>query len=103
MDRYKNLGIVKDTKGIRTYVSTFMPEIPVTPNDVYVISDSDTRLESLAFEYYNDTTLWPIISRANLISNGSTIVPPGIQLRIPSITIVDKILMDISQFNKSKF
>jgi hypothetical protein len=49
----------------------------------------------LAFEYYNDVTLWWIIAEANGIGKGSLAIPTGKQLRIPMNT--GEIINDFNQ------
>ena len=41
------------------------------------------RLDTLAFKYYQDSSLWWIIARANNIGKGDLTVPIGKQIRIP--------------------
>ena len=40
------------------------------------------RIDSLAYKFYGDVTLWWIIAKANGIK-GKTALEPGIPLRIP--------------------
>ena len=70
----------------RYYKNIEYPEIPVAPNDVYIISKSTDRVDLLAFDYYNDEKLWWIISKANpgKIKRDSFFIDPGLQIRIPS-------------------
>ena len=70
----------------RYYKNKEFPEIPVAPNDIYIISKSTDRVDLLAFDYYNDEKLWWIISKANpgKIKRDSFFIDPGLQIRIPS-------------------
>ena len=70
----------------RYYKNIEYPEIPVAPNDIYIISKSTDRVDLLAFDYYNDEKLWWIISKANpgKIKRDSFFIDPGLQIRIPS-------------------
>jgi hypothetical protein len=68
---------------------------------VYVITTVGDRLDSLAYSYYNDATLWWIISAANNnITKGALYPEPGTQLRIP--TNVNEVLNLFEQFNKAR-
>jgi hypothetical protein len=40
-------------------------------------------LDTLAQQFYQDTTLWWVIANANNIGKGSFDVPAGMQIRIP--------------------
>ena len=61
------------------------PSIPVSANDIYIVSKATDRLDLLAFDYYNDVNAWWIISKANpdKIRRDSLFLDPGFQIRIP--------------------
>ena len=82
-DRYDNIEVQKDKKGRRFRKTTLLPIIEPNVDDIYIIGQVGDRLDNLAFKYYQDSSLWWIIARANNIGNGSLTVPIGIQLRIP--------------------
>lgn len=87
MNRYRNIEILTDSPikpGKRFYSTVRYPEIPLSVSDIYVITQQGDRFDLLANQYYNNKSLWWIISIANnnLIQN-SLIPPVGIQLRIP--------------------
>tara|TARA_Y100000385_G_C12896346_1_gene552246 strand:- start:31 stop:354 length:324 start_codon:yes stop_codon:yes gene_type:complete len=91
MKRYANTKIEKNTDpdlrtlGLNYYAQVSYPEIPLNENDIYVLTDEGDRLDLLANQFYNDITLWWVISIANpdVIDFGSTSITPGTQLRIP--------------------
>ena len=86
-NRLRYIEIKRDqTTNNRYYKNIEYPEIPVAPNDVYIISKSTDRVDLLAFYYYNDEKLWWIISKANpgKIKRDSFFIDPGLQIRIPS-------------------
>ena len=86
-NRLRYIEIKRDqTTNNRYYKNIEYPEIPVAPNDVYIISKSTDRVDLLAFDYYNDEKLWWIISKANpgKIKRDSFFIDPGLQIRIPS-------------------
>jgi hypothetical protein len=62
------------------------PDIPVSSNDIYVITDFLDRLDLIANDYYNDPTLYWIllVANADFMPSDSLFIPEGTQLRIPS-------------------
>lgn len=101
-NRYNKATILKTYNDSRPYYkSKFYPNIPLSENDVYVITNIGDRLDSLAYSYYNDATLWWIISVANNnITKGSLYPTPGTQLRIP--TAINPILQQYENFNNAR-
>ena len=81
MDRYK--ATKRHTDKV-AYKTTMLPIISEQETDLYIISRDGDRLELLANEFYYDPGLWWIIAEANNIGKGTTVVEPGIQLRIPN-------------------
>jgi hypothetical protein len=93
MNRYRDIPkIIVDKKPI--YRTTKYPEIPLSDNDIYVYTTQGDRFDVLANQYYNDQSLWWIISIANTavagtslpsdLSQDSLVIPEGIQIRIPA-------------------
>ena len=62
------------------------PEIPLSINDIYVITTSGDRLDLLANQFYQDVRLWWIIANANrdIIRRDSISLKPGLEIRIPA-------------------
>lgn len=61
------------------------PDIPATADDLYVRTSYTDRYDTLAQEYYNDSSLWWVIATANPSSRQDSLnVTPGVQLRIPA-------------------
>lgn len=85
-NRYNKTPIRVDEKKNRYYTNTLYPEIPPSINDIYVLTQAGDRLDTLAYNFYQDTSLWWVISRANpdKIKRDGLLVKPGIQIRIPS-------------------
>lgn len=82
--------------GKRVYRTTRYPKIPASLNDVYIIANETDYLDSLAYKFYKDPTLWWVIAQANKI--GATLkAPTGKQLRIP--TNIDFILSNFKREN----
>jgi len=101
MNRYNNSTIDQTQQGKPYFKQRFYPNIPLSENDVYVITTVGDRLDSLAYSYYNDATLWWIISAANNnITKGALYPIPGTQLRIQ--TDLNMVLNLFNQFNKAR-
>jgi nucleoid-associated protein YgaU len=85
MNRYQDIIITKDSEGTRYYRNSKYPRVPLSINDVYVITTEGDRLDILAQQYYGDSSLWWIISIANeTLKQDSLHITPGTQIRIPS-------------------
>jgi hypothetical protein len=85
MNRYQYIRIEKnpETK-VRYYRDSKYPTIPLSENDIYVITVDGDRYDLLASQYYGDESLWWIISIANsLLPQNSIFIPVGTQIRIP--------------------
>ena len=93
MNRYQNIPKTK-IDGNLVYQTSRYPEIPLSPNDIYVYTTQGDRFDVLAQQYYGDQSLWWIISIANTAVAGtslpadlpqdSLIIPEGNQIRIPA-------------------
>ena len=81
MNRYSDTEKVRKN-GQVYYRSTYFGNIPISNDDIYVITQYGDRLDLLAFQYYGDATLWWYLARANNLFNLN--IPENIQLRIPS-------------------
>jgi nucleoid-associated protein YgaU len=84
MKRYDNISIDTRWDGKRVYKSVDYPIISPSPSDVIVISNEGDFLDTLAYKYYGDPTLYWIIARANNIGKGRMSVQEGLTLRIPA-------------------
>tara|TARA_R110000782_G_scaffold99280_2_gene184975 strand:+ start:491 stop:790 length:300 start_codon:yes stop_codon:yes gene_type:complete len=85
MGRYTDQPIITGSMGNQMYTTTKYQKIPLSFEDLYVYSTQGDRYDMLALQYYNDTTLWWVISMANDLLDQSSYYPPdGIQLRIPA-------------------
>jgi hypothetical protein len=93
MNRYQNIPKTK-IDGNTVYVTSRYPEVPITSNDIYVYSSQGDRFDTLAQQYYGDSSLWWVISIANTgntssnnltsLPQNSLVIPEGVQIRIPS-------------------
>jgi hypothetical protein len=83
--RYQKIPVIKlSVTGSQYYETNTYPEITPTNNDYYVITTAGDRLDLLAFDFYQDSSLWWVIASANALPGDSIFVPVGIQLRIPT-------------------
>jgi hypothetical protein len=99
MARYNRIPIVKDDTGTRLYKTVKYPIIPRRANDIYVITTEGDRYDILATDYYQDSTLWWVISSANAEYPQNSLYPPvGVQLRIPSN--LEAIIQSYNALNK---
>mgnify|MGYP003631959983 FL=1 len=99
MNRYSNVKEIRNTNefvgtiGTRYYTNNTYPPVQPNENDIWVETEFGDRLDSLAFQFYNDVTLYWVISIANpnKINMGSLFLTPGAQIRIPTniVQIVD--------------
>lgn len=84
MRRYQDIPQERTTKGKRYYTNVFYPEIPLSENDIWVVTSQGDRLDLLADQYYGDSTLYWILGAANEnLPQNSVFLPEGTQIRIP--------------------
>mgnify|MGYP003122921471 FL=1 len=85
MRRYSRIPTTTDLKGNRMYKTVRYPEIPRTFNDIYIYTTIGDRFDTLAQQFYQNSSLWWIISIANGTLNQNSLTPSvGSQIRIPS-------------------
>jgi nucleoid-associated protein YgaU len=85
MARYTNIQKTIAPDGEQIYKTVRYPEVPRSFSDTYVYTTIGDRFDTLALQYYGDSSLWWVISNANGKLNQSSLTPPvGTQLRIPS-------------------
>ena len=91
MKRYSTTRRKIDKSGIRVYSTTYYPEISIGNSDTFIYSKEGDRLDTLAYRYYGDNTLWWIIAKANGI-RGKIGLEVATPLRIPAniTTIIEK-------------
>lgn len=81
--RYTNNSIKKTVDGRTVFQSKIYPNIPHSDEDIFVATETGDRFDTLAYQFYNDSTLWWIIACANNIHNASIGFTEGTLLRIP--------------------
>ena len=104
MARYNNNSIISTIptvqypKVTRYRSSTRYPDIPLTESDIFIYTIRGDRLDNLSFQFYQDPTLWWVISIANPdLPNDSLYPTLGYQLRIPGN--INQILRDFEKIN----
>ena len=98
--RYSNTPVTLDRNGKRFYTNPIYPEIPVNENDIYVITTGTDRYDTLALQFYQDSSLWWVIASANNSKTDSLAVQQGVQLRIPANP--GNILSLYEEFNENR-
>jgi nucleoid-associated protein YgaU len=98
--RYEENKTKLNEKKQTVYKTILYPAIDPSPNDIYVITTQDDRLDIIAHKYYKDVRYWWIIAQANNLGKGSLYIPPGSRLRIPKD--VNKILKDFEKINSNR-
>ena len=100
-NKYTKYSNVKADREVgRFYKPLKYPEIPLSRNDMYVITLEGDRLDLMADQFYKDSRLWWIIAQANpeKIRRNSYSVKPGIEIRIPRE--ISLILNNFKSINK---
>jgi hypothetical protein len=84
MNRYQVTKNYNDKTGKRYNGCLKYPEIPLSFTDIYVYASQGDRFDILAQQYYQDSSLWWIISLSNSdLPQDSYYIPEGKQIRIP--------------------
>lgn len=84
VSRYRNVETKKTVDGRTVYRTSFLPNIPLSDDDIYVATETGDRLDTLAFQFYGNSSLWWIIASANNIHNAVFGFEDGTVLRIPA-------------------
>jgi len=99
--RYQTIQTTKlNVTGSQYYTTNIYPEIAPTNNDYYVITTVEDRLDLLAFDFYQDSSLWWVIASANALPGDSIYPPIGVQLRIP--TDIQSVLNTYNRVNNGR-
>jgi phage tail protein X len=81
--RYENNEKKKTFDGKEVLRTKIYPNIPLRDDDVYVMTETGDRLDTLAWQYYENPSLWWIIASANNIHDAPLGLKDGTILRIP--------------------
>jgi hypothetical protein len=102
MSRYSAVKIITTQDNPkRRYVNCLYPEIKPDFQDIYVYTTVGDRYDLLALQYYGDSSIWWIISRANPNTPFDSLYPNvGEQIRIPSPSRISTILSQFDNLNQ---
>mgnify|MGYP000873496441 FL=1 len=81
--RYENNETKKLNDGRVVYKSKLYPKIPKSDQDIYIVTQTGDRLDTLANQFYENASLWWIIASANNVHDAPFALPDGTELRIP--------------------
>ncbi len=81
--RYRNDIVKKTYEGKEIFLPKILSDIPKDITDIYVSTETGDRLDTLAFDFYRDASLWWIIASANKIHDAPIAFADGTILRIP--------------------
>lgn len=81
--RYDRNSIRTLKDGRRVYQSKIYKNIPKSDKDIYIVTQTGDRLDTIAYDMYGDSSLWWIIATANNIHDATFAVPDGTTLRVP--------------------
>jgi hypothetical protein len=82
--RYDNNLTKKTIDGREVYLPKIYPTIPDSPSDLFIATETGDRLDTLAYQFYKNTSLWWIIAAANHIHTAPIGFQDGTILRIPT-------------------
>jgi len=98
MTRYEvNKNIKSRYDGKRFFGTRTYPTINPDDTDIIYITNETDCLDSLAYKFYKDVTLWWIIALMNKLGSGKMSVDGGLQLRIP--TRIEQIIAGYNKLN----
>ena len=99
MNRYQNTRVIRNSQNVSYYRTVQYPEVPLSVNDIYVISADGDRFDLLANQYYGDPSLWWVVSIANEDLPQNSLYPPlETQIRIPAN--YSNVLLNYSVLNR---
>ena len=81
MSRYDKTYTKRNEEGNIVRSTIVYKDIPITNDDMYVLTQHGDRLDLLAHQFYGDANLWWYIAKANNLKTNT--VDIGTTLRIP--------------------
>ena len=81
--RYQNNETKKLNDGREVFKSKIYPKIPKSDSDIYIVTQGGDRLDSIAYQFYENSSLWWIIASANNIHDAPFALAEGTELRVP--------------------
>ena len=92
--RYQDSKTIKDKNGKRKLSTIILPVVPPSELDTFIITNGLERLDKLAFDFYDDASLWWIIAEANQLGKGTLMIPADTRLRIPPKGNIQDLISD---------
>jgi hypothetical protein len=92
--RYQNSKVIKDKNGKRKLSTIILPVEPMSESDTFILTTGLERLDKLAFDFYDDASLWWIIAEANQLGKGTLMIPASTRLRIPPKGNIQDLISD---------
>ena len=91
---------VKNINRKKIYRALKYPKIPLSIEDIYIITTDGDRLDLLANQFYQDVDMWWIIATANpdIVKRDTFNLKPGLEIRIP--TNIQGIMQNFESLNK---
>lgn len=83
MGRYMGSKTKRLYDGRVVYRPKVYPEIPLRDDDIYIVTELGDRFDTLAHDFYDDSSLDWIIKQANNIHGATFGLDPGTILRVP--------------------
>ena len=102
MARYSSIPtITTQDNPKRRFINVKYPDIPREFVDTYIYTTQGDRYDLLAQTYYNNSSLWWVISRANPAQPYDSMYPGiGAQIRIPAPSRIPTILGAFDNLNR---
>ena len=102
MGRYSTIKLTSTPENPKSrYILTKYPLITLASSDIYVYTTQGDRYDILALSFYNDSSLWWIINRANPQQDANSLFPSvGSQIRIPAPERISIIISQFETLNK---
>jgi hypothetical protein len=98
-NRYRDIPKLEIPDTRRRYTTNPMyPTVPLSEDDIYIITSIGDRYDLLANSFYGDPKLWWIIASANNATADDLSVKSGVQIRVPASK--DRALILFEQYNK---
>jgi hypothetical protein len=103
MARYSSIQVIQTPEDLRRrYINVKYPTIAVEFVDIYVYTTQGDRYDLLAQSYYNNSSLWWVIARANPSQDFDSLFPNvGAQIRIPSPQRLSMIIGQYEALNQT--
>ena len=101
MPQYRNIeNPISTYKGKRYLRSIKYPTIPLSNNDIQILTVEGDRLDNLAYQFYGDTSywIWIVLANPSKVRRDGYYISPGTQLRIPRN--IEEIVTKFEKLNK---